>query len=98
MVLSSLLVAAVGGASLGDWIALAPGASAVLPIQLLFVLSTFALTLVTHTDVGESVLQWMADRYWVRLLVWLAFGAAMGSVVWDLMQLEFVAQFRSFQG
>jgi len=67
-------------------------------MQLLFVCTAFALTLVIHTDFGEDVLRWMAGRYWVRLLIWVAFGMALGSAMWELLQLEFASQFRGFKG
>ena len=96
--LSSLLVAAVGGACLGHWMKQPAGTSAIVSIQLLFVLATFALTLVIQADFGETVQRWMSERYWVRALIWLAFGAALTAVISDLLELEFVAQFRNFRG
>ena len=96
--LFSLLVAAVGGACLGHWMTQPAGTSAIVSIQLLFVLATFALTLVIQADFGETVQRWMSERYWVRALIWLAFGAALTAVISDLLELEFVAQFRNFRG
>jgi len=97
-VLCSLLVAALGGATLGVLNAHGSGPTLAAPMQLLFVCTAFALTLVILTDFGEDVLRWMAGRYWVRLLIWVAFGMALGSAMWELLQLEFASQFRGFKG
>lgn len=98
MLMGAALVAAVAGGSVGVWLASAPGGFTGIPVQLLWLACSYALTLLLHADHGEDVWRWMAGNYWVRLLVWVAFGAALGTTLWDLLRLEFVAQMRGFRG
>ena len=54
--------------------------------------------LVIHGDFGETVSRWIPERYWIQILIWLAFGAALTIVISDLPQQELAAQIRNFRG
>ena len=98
VVACSLLVAAVCGSGLATWLEAGPGTADGVPGRLLFVCAAFALTLLTHADHGEDVLNWMSRRYWFRLLVWITFAVAVANAGWGLLQLEFVGFLQSLTG
>jgi hypothetical protein len=97
-VLFPLLVVAVGGACLGDGMTHLASTCAIWSIQLPSVLSTCVLMLVIHGDFGETVSRWIPERYWIQILIWLAFGTALTIVISDLPQQELAARIRNFRG
>lgn len=98
MVVGASLMAAAAGGSVGAWLASGPVEATGMAMRLLGLCSAYALTLLLHTEHGEDVWRWMAGNDWIRLLVWVAFGAAITTTLWDLLRLEFVAQMRGFRG
>lgn len=98
LALFPLLVVAVGGACLDDGMTQLASTCAIWSIQLPLVLSTCALILVIHGDFGETASRWIPERYWIQILIWLAFGAALTIVISDLPQQELAAQIRNFRG
>jgi len=98
VVLSSALVAFVGNAGLANCMGTGVGLSSDLTMHLLLVTLAVGLTLVLNRAHGEDVLLGMAQRYCVRLLVWLVFGVALSLVFWDLLQMEFILQMGNFKG